>query len=76
MHAMAEVELGQTLIILILADIANLGRSSKAFQVGLLASLVPSPTPSFSSLLSTATKSWAWDWVGDYLLAVYILTLL
>ena len=29
-----------------------------------LVSLVPSPTPSFSSL--AATKSWAWDWVRGY----------
>ena len=30
-------------------------------------SLVPSPTPSFPSLLSTATESSAWDWERGYI---------
>ena len=44
------------------------------WYVCILASLVPSPTPSFSSLavrftVLQATKSWAWDWVRGYILA-------
>ena len=38
-------------------------------HVSLVPSLVPSPTSSFSSLVTIlqATKSWAWDWVRGYL---------